>query len=493
MEKGQIVNIKIEDISNEGSGIGKFEGMAVFVKGATLGDSCDVEITKQKKSYAFGRLVNITEHSPFRIESDCMYFNKSDDCAKAGCGGCTFRNIAYEAELELKERQVRNKIEKLAGIDNPCMEPIIGAPEIMRYRNKAQFPVSTGGIITKKGGIVTALDVPKIGFYKEKTHEVVDIDDCMLQSTAAAAAMRALKQFMKEDNITAYDEKWDKGLMKHIVVKTAESTGEVMVILVINGRGIPNAEKLIEMLDDEIYDAGYSLESVVLNINKGKKAQIMSDEYIVIAGQNVIHSELMNLKFEISPLAFYQVNTFQTENLYRKAIEYAELKGGETVFDLYCGVGTIGIAAADKLRSIAHEKCGEVSPEELLRHSGYVYGIESVKGAVVDANRNAVINGIVNAEFICGRAEEKIDELLEGRSPDVVFIDPPRSGCDSKLLDAIKNSAPRTVVYVSCDPATMARDIKALSDAYTLEKAVAVDMFPRCNNVETVCRLVLNE
>ncbi|MBQ2747734.1 MAG: 23S rRNA (uracil(1939)-C(5))-methyltransferase RlmD [Firmicutes bacterium] len=483
MEKGQIVNIRIEDISNEGSGIGKFEGMAIFVPGVTLGDVCDVEITKLKKSYAFGKLVSVTEPSPDRIESDCPYFGK-------GCGGCTFRNISYDAELCLKEKQVRNKIERLGGIENLVMEPIIPAPEIFRYRNKAQAPVSTGGIITKKGGIVVALEDPKIGFYKGKSHDVVDIDDCMLQSPAALAAMKALKQFMKEDNITAYDEKWDKGLMKHIVVKTSEVTNEVMVILVINGRGIPNSEKLIGMLDDEIYDAGYNLESVVVNVNKGKSTQIMSDEYMVIAGKKVIESELLGLKFEVSPLAFYQVNTYQTENLYSKAIEYADLKGGEIVFDLYCGVGTIGLVAADRLRTIAREKLGDVSPEELLQNSGYVYGIESVKGAVIDANRNAVINGIVNAEFVCGLAEEKIDEILEGRNPDVVFIDPPRSGCDQKLLETIKSAKPAKVVYVSCDPATMARDIKILSDTYELEKAVAVDMFPRCNNVETVCKLV---
>ena len=326
-----------------------------------------------------------------------------------------------------------------------------------------------------------------MGFYRGKSHDVIDTECCLLQSDAATAAARALRKFMKEDNITSYDEKWDKGLMRHMVVKTSESTGEVMVILVINGRGIPNAEKLVRMLDDEIYDAGYSLESVVVNVNKGKSSRIMSDECMVIAGKQVIMSQLMGLSFEVSPLAFYQVNTFQTENLYSKAIEYADLKGGETVFDLYCGVGTIGIVAADRLRKIASEKFDR---DDIIKNSGHVYGIESVKGAVIDANRNAVINGIVNAEFVCGLAEEKIDELLEKTAPDVVFIDPPRSGCDVKLLDAIKEATPETVVYVSCDPATMARDIKYLNDIYILEKAVAVDMFPRCNNVETVCRLV---
>jgi len=493
MEKGQTVSgIKIEDMSAEGNGIGRYNGMAVFVGGTVPGDEVSAEIVKLKKNYALGRLVSIDRPSKDRVRSDCTYFGN--------CGGCAFRNISYEAELILKEKQVRDKLVRIAGITEPKMSPIIAMDDmkgVSRYRNKAQFPVSTDGIIIEKGGIIRALGKPKIGFYSRGSHKLTDIEDCFIQSRAAIAAAQALKKFMDEDHITAWDEKWQRGLMRHLIVKTAESTGEVMVILVINGKGVPNAEKLVGMLDNAVYEEGYSLESVVININKEKTSCITGDEYITIAGKPTIISRCMELDFEISPSAFYQVNPVQTEKLYDKVMEYAALKGDETVFDLYCGVGTIGLIAADRLRKLTREKFGF----EDYAHMGRVYGVEYVKGAVVDANRNAVINGIVNAEFICGKAEEKTQEIIngytdkngrgvKGKSPNVVIIDPPRSGCDSRLIETIAEAAPERVVYVSCDPATLARDIKALSSYYELAEAVPVDMFPRTANIETVALLV---
>ena len=502
MEKGQIISgIKIEDMSAEGNGIGRYGGMAVFAGGCVPGDTVSAEIVKLKKSYAVCRLVSIDEPSPDRVKPDCPYFG--------GCGGCAFRNISYEAELMLKEKQVRDKLVRIAGIKEPNLAPIVGmragddgtfgddtsgAPG--RYRNKAQFPVSTGGVITEKGGIVRALGEPKVGFYARGSHELTNIDDCLIQSRAAMAAAEALKRFMKEDNITAWDDKWQRGLMRHLIVKTAESTSEVMVILVINGKGIPNAEKLVGMLDDAVYDVGYSLESVVINVNKEKTSRITGDEYITIAGKPTIMSECMGLKFEISPAAFYQVNPVQTEVLYGKVLEYADLSGSETVFDLYCGVGTIGLILADRMRKLTREKYGADDYER----AGRVYGVEYVKGAVLDANRNAVINGIVNAEFICGKAEEKTEEIvngyedkdgrtLGGKAPDVVIVDPPRSGCDEKLIETLARALPQRIVYVSCDPATLARDIKALGDYYELAEATPVDMFPRTGTVEVVCLL----
>ena len=502
MEKGQIISgIKIEDMSAEGNGIGRYGGMAVFAGGCVPGDTVSAEIVKLKKSYAVCRLVSIDEPSPDRVKPDCPYFG--------GCGGCAFRNISYEAELVLKEKQVRDKLVRIAGIKEPNLAPIVGmrvgdggafgddasgAPG--RYRNKAQFPVSTGGVITERGGIVRALGEPKVGFYARGSHELTDIDDCLIQSRAATAAAEALKRFMKEDNITAWDDKWQRGLMRHLIVKTAESTGEVMVILVINGKGIPNAEKLVGMLDNAVYDAGYSLESVVINVNKEKTSRITGDEYITIAGKPTIMSECMGLVFEISPSAFYQVNPVQTEVLYGKVLEYADLSGSETVFDLYCGVGTIGLILADRMRKLTREKYGADDYEK----TGRVYGVEYVKGAVLDANRNAVINGIVNAEFICGKAEEKTEAIINGyedkdgrtlggKVPDVVIVDPPRSGCDEKLIETLVRALPQRIVYVSCDPATLARDIKALGDYYELAEATPVDMFPRTGNVEVVCLL----
>lgn len=479
MDKEQRVEIKIEDISSEGSGIGKYEGMAVFVHGTAPGDTVICEATKVKKNYALAKLIEIKEPAVSRIEPDCKYFEKGI------CGGCSFRNISYEAELAIKEKQVRDKIVRLAGIENPVIRPIAAAENTDRYRNKAQFQI--GGDSKE----------PKIGFYSKKSHNVANIYDCMLQNDLAMAAARALSDFMCEEKISVYDENTEKGLMRHLIVKTAVSTAEVMVILVMNGKDIPNPQKLVEMLDDSIYNAGGNLESVVINVNRKNTSQITGDEYITLAGKPTILSTCMGLQFEISPAAFYQVNPEQTEVLYSKAIEYAELTGTETVFDLYCGVGTIGLLAADKMRKLTIENCGFVDYEKM----GRVYGIESVKGAVVDASRNAVINGIVNAEFICGKAEEKINDLLngytdrdgfeiKGKNPDVVIIDPPRNGCDASLIEIIIEVEPERIVYVSCDAATMARDIKLLSDKYELAEAMPVDMFPRCNNVETVCKLV---
>ena len=313
------------------------------------------------------------------------------------------------------------------------------------------------------------------------------------------AAARALRQFMKEDNITSYDPRWEKGLMRHLIVRTAAGTGQVMVILVINGKGIPNAAKLVDMLDEAIYNvpvyedgplAGveFNLESVVVNINKKNTSEILGEECITIAGKPTIMEEVGGLQFEISPLSFYQVNREQMVKLYGKAIEYADLKGGETVLDLYCGVGTIGLFCAAEMNS--------KNPE----NPGRVLGIESVKGAVVDANRNAVINGIVNARYVCGKAEEELPKLVKGEDlkdvslkisqADVVILDPPRAGCDEILLETVVKVAPEKIVYVSCDAATLARDIKFLSHrGYEFVKACPCDMFPHTAHVETVVLL----
>lgn len=526
MEKGQIVEVRIEDMSHEGQGIGRADGLVVFVPGTVVGDLVRAQLTKVKKSYSFSRLVEIVEYSPSRDESfDCEYFQQ-------GCGGCALGGIAYDAQLELKERQVREKLQRLAGLDDPVIRPIIGMePDdneglgCYRYRNKAQFPVSTGGIITRKGGLVENLGEPAVGFYRAKSHEVVDCGDCYLQSMAAMAAADALRTFMEEDNITAYDPKWDKGLIRHLIVKTAFSTGEVMVVLVINGKGIPNASKLVEMLDDAIYEVGYSLESVVLNIKKSggvKKArtekeqiqamsgEIMGDENVVIAGKNVIREVVGDLEFEISPSSFYQVNPVQMKRLYDKVKEYCgdEVKSGDdcpVILDLYCGVGTIGLYCADIAEAIV--------------------GIEIVKEAVIDANRNAVVNGIVNARYICGKAEEllpkyvayaldnaeassassdnaisndssaeqnKLDPQLATwiKNAGVAILDPPRAGCRPELLEAVAKVGVDKIVYVSCDPATLARDIKLLGEmGYEFIEATPCDMFPNTNHVECVSLL----
>lgn len=482
MNKGDIVRLTIEDISNEGQGIGKADGLAVFVKNAVVGDVVDAELTKVKKNYAFGKVTEYVSLSEMRQEAICDYAGE--------CGGCVFQQMKYQSQLELKGKQIRDKLIRLGGLENPTVRETIGMEEPVHYRNKASMPVSTGGLITKKGGITEPVHEPRIGFYRAKSHDVVDCQNCLIQSEPAMAAASALRKFMEEDNITSYDPRWEKGLMRHMVVRTAFGTGEVMVILVINGKGIPNGEKLVEMLDEAIYNvpiyeegplAGieFNLESVILNINKKNSPEIMGSECITMAGKPTILEKVGGLKFEISPLSFYQVNPVQMEKLYGKALEYADLEGNEKVLDLYCGVGTIGLFCADDMR----RKGG----------SGSVLGIESVKEAVVDANRNAVINGIVNAQYMCGKAEEVLPEMMAAgklSDADVAILDPPRAGCDERLLDAIAEAAPKKIVYVSCDPATLARDIKYMTGCgYCFVEATPVDMFPWTGACEVVALL----
>lgn len=504
MEKGQILELKIEDMSNEGAGIGKADGFAVFVKNTVVGDVVKAELTKVKKNYGFARVTEFVEESPWRVEPTCEHCDS--------CGGCTYGRLSYEAQLALKEKQVRDKICRLGGISSPDMEPIMGMDEPYRYRNKASMPVSTGGLITMKGGVVKPVHDPRIGFYQPKSHDVVDVQDCMLQSEPAMAAARALRQFMKEDNITSYDPRWEKGLMRHMIVRTAAGTGEVMVVLVINGKGIPNASKLVEMLDDAIYNvpvyedgplAGveFNLESVVININKKNSSEILGEECITIAGKPTIMEEVGGLKFEISPLSFYQVNRQQMIKLYDKVIEYADLKGDETVLDLYCGVGTIGLFCAAEMNRLNEEAAASGETGSGAGSCGRVLGIETVKGAVTDANRNAVINEIVNARYVCGKAEVELpklvkwedlkDESLRITRADVVILDPPRAGCDEILLETVAEVAPEKIVYVSCDAATLARDIKFLSHrGYQFVKACPCDMFPWTSHCEVVSLLV---
>jgi len=495
--KGDQVEIKIEDLTAEGQGLGRSDGMAVFVKGAVPGDMVRAELTKVKKNYAFGRLTQIITPSEDRIENLCEQSGQ--------CGGCPFDGLGYEAQLKIKEKRVRDSLTRLGGLTDPLIQPIVGMETPFRYRNKASMPVSTGGIITRKGGLVENLGPAAIGFYKAKSHDVVNCYDCMLQSEPAMAAAEAVRQFMEEDNITGYDPKWEKGLMRHLVVRTAFGTGEVMVILVINGKGIPNVAKLVEMLDDAIaelppaYEDGpeYSLESVVVNVNKGKSPDIFGDECITVAGKPTITEIAGGMKFEISPLSFYQVNPEQMVNLYDKAAEYAGLTGGETILDLYCGVGTIGLYMLGELRE--RSEMADEGPDSGF-DAARVIGIESIKSAVIDANRNAVINHIVNARYVFGRAEEELPKLLSGEGiadeglkvdkVDVAVIDPPRSGCDTRLLEALIDAKPERIVYVSCDPATLARDVKYLGEnGYEFEEATPVDMFPWTGHVETVCLL----
>ena len=495
VEKGQIYEFTIEDMSTEGQGIGRAEGpdgLVVFVPGAVIGDRVRVELTKVKKNYALSKLLEVLEESDKRnTEFDCPYQDI--------CGGCPYGRIEYSEQLKLKYNQVKNRLERLGGISfceseaGPVLQPIIGMQEsdngdqfCFRYRNKAAMPVSTGGLMTRKGGIQEPVHEPRIGFRPPKSHDVIDCTDCYLQSIPAMAAADALRQFMAEDHICSYDKRWDKGLMKGMTVKTAFGTGEVMVILETTSKGIPNAAKLVELLDDAIYEATadengetmFSLESVVVKYEKrnGKTGKVTGTENLVLAGKPTITDVVeledngRQLSFEISPDSFYQVNPAQMRRLYGKVREYCFPGNAKTeelpvILDLYCGIGTIGLCLADKAK--------------------HVHGIEIVKEAVLDANRNAVINGIVNATYTCGKAEE--ETLPEA---DIVILDPPRAGCRPELLQAAANTGADRIVYVSCDPATLARDVKLLDQlGYRLVEATPVDMFPHTSHCEVVVLL----
>jgi 23S rRNA (uracil1939-C5)-methyltransferase len=396
--------------------------------------------------------------------------------------------MTYEGQLVLKQSQVTERIKRLGGIENPVIQPIMGMQEPLGYRNKVTLPISTGGNRKLKGGIIESLGEPAVGFYKLRSHDVVNCDDCQLQTAPSMVAAETLRKFMKEDNITAWDETWQQGLMRHLIVKTAFATKEVMVILVINGKGIPNIEKLIEMLDDAISETGFTMESLYMNTNKDKTSAIYGKDTLLLAGHKVIHDRIGELAIDISPLSFYQINPAMTVKLYDKVLEYAALTGSENVLDLYCGVGAIGLYCAG--------------------NAGLILGIESAREAVLDANRNAVINGIVNARFILGKAEEVLPKLLDdeceekldeenikiARNADVVILDPPRAGCPKQLLEAVAQVAPTRIVYVSCDPATLARDIKILETlGYQFIEATPVDMFPWTLHIETVALISLKE
>ncbi len=444
LELHKTYDIKIDDMSHEGDGIGRAEGIAVFVPGTVPGDLAEIRISLLKKNYAHGVLVQVKEPSKDRIEPPCSYAGQ--------CGGCALQVMTYDSQLKLKQKMVKDALTRIGKIEDPKVRHTMGMKNPFGYRNKAQFPISSTGI----------------GFYKVKSHEVVDCGHCIIQTAEADLAADVLRSYIISDRLTVYDEKTGEGLLRHLIVKTAVNTGEVMVILVINGNKIPNRDKLISMMVKGVP----GVKSIVLNVNKKRPPVIMGSECITIYGSDRIVDTLDKLKFEISPLSFYQVNPVQMKRLYNMVIEYGSLQGNEVVFDLYSGVGSIGLYCAGKAKR--------------------VIGIESEKMAMLDAVRNAIINGIVNAEFIHGKAETELPKLMEqGIKPDVVILDPPRTGCDVKLLETVAEIAPARIVYVSCNPSTMARDIKILCESgYGFIEAQPVDMFPQTMHTETVALLI---
>ncbi len=445
MKKNEIIELTIEDVTLLGSGVGHSNGMAVFVPNSVVGDVLKVKILKVKTNLAYAKIDEILKPSDLRQDIDCPYFLK--------CGGCSFRNMTYESELSLKENTVKNNFKRIAGIE-VLFEPIFSG-SVDRYRNKAQYPVSMVD------------GEPKVGFFSNHTHRIVPCDDCLLQPVEFSKIAKVLINFIKKFNISVYNEETGKGLIRHLYIRKAVVTEEIMVCLVINGKTLPNSDDFCQKLNAEVKN----ITSIIININTKNTNVIMGEKCVTLYGNDHITDVLCGVKVKISPLSFYQVNHFVAEKLYEKAAEYAEPEG-KTVIDLYCGAGTIGLSMAKKAKR--------------------VFGVEIVPEAVEDAKFNAKQNGIKNAEFFCGDAKEATEKLKEkGINPEVIIVDPPRKGCDAELIDTVCNGfKPQRVVYVSCDPATLARDCKIFEEfGYKCEIASTFDMFPRTGHVESVVKL----
>ncbi|SHO48296.1 23S rRNA (uracil(1939)-C(5))-methyltransferase RlmD [Anaerocolumna xylanovorans] len=448
LKKNEECIIHIEDMGNDGEGIGKYQGYTLFVKNALVGDTVRVRAMKCKKNYGYARLMEIITPSPYRVEPRCRIALQ--------CGGCTLQHLDYEEQLRRKQKKVADCIERLGGITGGYeLCSIIGMQNPYYYRNKAQFPVGS-----KNGKL-------SIGFYAGGSHSIIDTDNCCIQAKENEDIVRAVRSFLEEENISIYNEETHEGLVRHILIRVGFVTGEIMVCLVINGNDLSDKEKLVEKLKSI-----KGMKSISLNINKEKTNVILGNKIRPLWGEPCITDYIGAVKFRISPLSFYQVNPAQTRVLYEKALEFACLQGDETVWDLYCGIGTISLFLAAKAKK--------------------VYGVEIIPQAIEDARENARINGIENAEFFVGAAEEVLPEKYrqEKIDADVIVVDPPRKGCAESLLDTIVLMAPKRVVYVSCDPATLGRDLKYLtSRGYELKKVQAVDQFPHTGHVETVVLL----
>ena len=459
MNKNDIVIVEITDIGVSGEGIGHVDGYTLFIKDAVIGDVVEAKVMKAKKNYGYARLMKVITPSEYRVEPKCAFARR--------CGGCQIQEMSYDRQLVFKDQKIRGNLERIGGFTkdqiDTVMQPVVGMEHPFGYRNKAQFPFGTD----KEGNPIT-------GFYAGRTHDIIANTDCALGVEQNKEILEIILQYMRENKIKSYDEKTGKGLIRHALIRYGFKTKEIMVCLVVNGKKLPKAERLIEKL---IQIEG--MTSITISPNTRRDNVIMGDSYEILWGQGYITDYIGNVKYQISPLSFYQVNPVQTEKLYGLALEYADLKGDETVWDLYCGIGTISLFLAQKAKQ--------------------VYGVEIVPQAIDDAKENAKINAIDNAEFFVGKAEEVLPEYYaeyerehngETAHADVIVVDPPRKGCDETLLETIVKMQPEKVVYVSCDSATLARDLKYLcANGYEIRMCRGVDQFPQSVHVETVVLL----
>lgn len=449
IKKNSILQILIDDMTVEGAGVGHINGAAVFVDNSVVGDHLEIIIIKAAKNYFVGKIKKILNPSKLRIENDCASFPR--------CGGCAFRNISYQSECEIKQKRVLDCIKRIAK-NNTIPNDIVGCENIASYRNKAQYKFS----LDRDGNI-------QIGFFARHSHRVIDCENCLLQPKEFSDIVRTVRKYAEDNNLSVYNETTGKGLLRQLYIRKGFATNEIMVCLVINGNRLYNQEELVT----ELQKTNPNIASIIVNLNREKTNVILGDECQRIYGKDTITDVLLGVKFKLSPHSFYQVNPTQAEKLFKKAEEYAELKGEETVLDLYCGVGAVGLCATRKAKKII--------------------GVEIVPQAVENARENALANGITNAEFICADATGAVQVLSSrGISPDVVMIDPPRKGCTPELISIItEKMKPQRVVYISCDPATLARDIAIFEEkGYSLKEITPFDLFPRTPHCEAVCKLV---
>ncbi|MGF9892914.1 23S rRNA (uracil(1939)-C(5))-methyltransferase RlmD [Priestia megaterium] len=444
VEKNEYIDVAFEDLTHDGAGVAKVNGFPIFVQNALPGESGQVKVIKVKKGYAFGKLIKHHTISEQRVEAPCPVYKQ--------CGGCQLQHVSYEGQLQFKQKQVKDVMARIGYLPDVPVHSTLGMNDPWRYRNKAQVPVAE-----REGGLVA-------GFYQQRSHDIINMDACLIQQQANDDVVQAVKSICEKHGVSAYQEQKHKGSLRHIMARYGLVTGEIMVVIVTRTAELPNKKRIIE----DIIEAVPNVKSIVQNVNSKRTNVILGNQTNVLWGEEYIYDYIGDVKFAISAKSFYQVNPEQTKVLYDKALEYASLTGEETVIDAYCGIGTISLFLAQKAKK--------------------VYGVEIVPEAIEDAKRNAELNGIYNAEFEVGEAEVVIPNWYkQGIKADVIVVDPPRKGCDEALLNTIIDMKPKKVVYVSCGPATLARDLAILEKGgYETVEVQPVDMFPHTTHVENV-------
>ncbi|WP_353422429.1 23S rRNA (uracil(1939)-C(5))-methyltransferase RlmD [Staphylococcus warneri] len=444
LKKNDVLTGQVVDLTHEGHGVVKIDRYPIFIPNTLIDEKIEYKVIKVKKNFAIGKLIKVITESDARVEPPCIYYYK--------CGGCQLQHMSYQAQLNMKKEQVVNLFHRKAKFTNTVIKDTVGMEDPWRYRNKSQIPVG-----------LSKDQQPIMGFYRQRSHDIIDMESCLIQDQQHQQVMNDLKQLISELNISVYNEKTKKGLLRHLVVRTGHYTNQLMIILVTNGKAFKQAESLVDALVRKYPN----VTSIKQNINDAHSNVIMGPQSITLYGEEEIEDQLSEVTFNISDQSFYQINSHQTEKLYQQALDYAQLTGDEIVLDTYCGIGTIAIYMAENAR--------------------HVYGVEVVPSAINDANQNATKNQLENTTFVCGKAEEVILKWkAEGIRPDVVMVDPPRKGCDETFLETILELNPKRIVYISCNPSTQQRDAHILNHQYDLKEITPVDMFLQTTHIETV-------